>query len=46
MDEKMYLIPAGLLQGVLDYMVQQPWKDVANAVPQLMALKPVEDKKE
>lgn len=36
----MMLIPAELLQGVINYMAERPWKEVGRAMPQLMALKP------
>jgi hypothetical protein len=38
--DDLLLIPASLLQAVINYMAERPWKEVGNAMPQLMALKP------
>lgn len=38
--DDLMLIPAGLLQSVIDYMAERPWKEVGRAMPQLLALKP------
>lgn len=42
MDEPMYAIPHSLAQGLLNYLVQRPYAEVAPAVEALKALKPVE----
>lgn len=37
--EKHFLIPADLLQAIVEYMSERPWKEVGRAMPQLLALK-------
>lgn len=38
--DDLMLIPAELLQAVITYMADRPWKEVGNAMPKLLALKP------
>ncbi len=38
--DDMMLIPAGLLQSVINYMAERPWKEVGKALPELLALQP------
>ena len=39
-QEENFVIPAGLLQAVIDYLAARPYKEVAGALPQLLNLKP------
>ena len=41
-DDPMYLIPASLLQAVVEYMGARPFKEVGGAMPALLALKPLD----
>lgn len=37
--EKYFLIPADLLQAIVEYMSERPWKEVGGAMPRLLTLK-------
>jgi hypothetical protein len=38
-----YVIPADLLDGLKDYLMSRPWREVAGAMPRLLELKPVQE---
>jgi len=38
-----YVIPADLLEGLKNYLMERPWREVAGAMPRLMELKPVSE---
>jgi len=40
-----FLIPADVLQAVVDYLGQRPWKEVARVMPELMQLRMHEKEK-
>lgn len=41
-NETMYAIPQSLAQGLLNYLVQRPYAEVAPAVEALKALQPIQ----
>lgn len=40
-EPRFYKIPADLLQAVVNYMAERPYKEVGGAMPRLLALEPV-----
>lgn len=39
MDEKQFIIPESLVKGLLEYLMEQPYKEVAGGVQGLQNLK-------
>jgi hypothetical protein len=46
MEEKQYIIPESMVKGLLDYLMERPYKEVVGGVQGLMSLQELEQPEE